>query len=53
MKRDLDERSGGTVADVARIQNMRVLVMALLDVQERAALADEPAFSIRPPTGPA
>jgi hypothetical protein len=47
MRRDLDARSGGSVEDVARIQNMRVLVMALLDGQERAALADQPPIGIR------
>ncbi len=46
MRRDLAVGAG--VSDVPRIQNMRVLVMALLDAQERAALADEPPLVIRP-----
>jgi hypothetical protein len=53
MRRDFDTRVAGsapwTPGDVERLQNMRVLVMGLLDVQERAALADEPPFAVRPP----
>lgn len=51
-RRDLESRMGGTLADVPRIQNMRVLVMGLLAVQERAALADEATFSVDPPATP-
>lgn len=48
MRRRLTTHTGVSVEDVAEIQNMRVLVMGLLSVQERLALADEPPFSVHP-----
>jgi len=52
MKVALDLRGGGTIEDLPQIQNMRVLVIALLDAQEGAALADEPPIAVNPPAGP-